>query len=294
MSAEQNMILVADIGNSEIDFGIFEKPPGKRPLPWASARRVFWGPACRVGNGARTGGLCFGSFSHFSKKTDLWETPDEIELFVDRIIQNLSIPPEKIVGTAICSVVPEVARTVDIAFRQLFHGKPFHLNHAVKLPVKIRVNNPDEIGCDRVSNAAAAFYKYRGPLIVVDCGTATTFTVVSAKGELLGGAIMPGVKLMQNSLASNTAKLPFFPLDRPKTFIGKNTRDAMKSGIIHGYVGAITNIIEGIKKEMKNPEVKIIATGGLSHIIDSINPKIATVEPFLTLEGIAISYFLNE
>jgi len=150
------------------------------------------------------------------------------------------------------------------------------------------------VGADRIINAVAALELYGGPLIIVDFGTATTFCAVSSKGEYLGGVICPGIKISAEALFQKTAKLPKIDLVKPETVIGRNTVSSMQSGIIYGYVGEVDYIVRRMKKEMKDDNIKVIATGGLARLIASESETIDEINGLLTLEGLRIIYERNK
>jgi type III pantothenate kinase len=153
----------------------------------------------------------------------------------------------------------------------------------------ILYDNPKEVGADRIVNAIAAFRLYKGAVIVVDFGTATTFDVISEKGEYLGGAIAPGIDISIEALWTKTALLPKVEIIKPKTVIGKNTIESMQAGIFYGFVGQVDEILMKIQKELKS-KPKIVATGGLAELISSESQYIQVVNPLLTLEGLKIIY----
>jgi len=154
------------------------------------------------------------------------------------------------------------------------------------------MDNPREVGADRVVNAAAAHHLYGGPVIVIDMGTATTFDVVSADGDYLGGAIAPGVGIASEALWVRTAKLPRVELVRPKQAIGRNTVTAIQSGIVFGYLGLIEGIVARMRREL-GEETKVIATGGYANVIGPETPVIQEINPDLTLIGLRLVHELN-
>ena len=151
----------------------------------------------------------------------------------------------------------------------------------------ILLDNPSEVGADRIVNAIAAYHRYQTSLIVIDFGTATTFDVISEKGEYLGGAISPGIKIAAEALYHKASKLPRVEFTPPESVIGKNTDSSMKSGIIYGYGALVDGMVHRIKAELgTNP--KVIATGGLARVIQTVSETIESIEPNLTLEGLRI------
>ena len=164
----------------------------------------------------------------------------------------------------------------------------------IKTGIPIMYDNPREVGADRIVNAVAAYEKYGGPLIIVDFGTATTFCYVSAKGEYLGGAITPGIKISTEALFQRTSKLPKVELITPQKVIGKNTVHAIQSGILYGYAGLVDGIVKKMKKETRAKNIKVVATGGIAEQIAENSETIDRIDKLLTLEGLRIIYERNK
>jgi type III pantothenate kinase len=176
--------------------------------------------------------------------------------------------------------------------RKYFQREPLNITHETKTGITLKYDNPREIGADRIVNAAAAYRLFGGPLIIVDFGTATTFCAVTKKGEYLGGAITPGVKISAEALYQRAAKLPRFELVRPTAVIGRDTVSAMQAGMIYGYAGLVDAIVERMKKEFA-PEARVIATGGLAELVAPETRTISEIRQHLTLEGLHLLYELN-
>ncbi len=176
--------------------------------------------------------------------------------------------------------------------RIYFHKKPYFVEPGIKTGINILYDNPKELGSDRIVNAVAAYVKYGGPCITVDFGTATSYGAVSAKGEFLGGAICPGVKISAEALISNTAKLPRVELTMPKNVINRNTISCMQSGLLYGYVGQVDYILRKMKAELGG-SAKVVATGGLADVIAQETKTIDVIDSLLTLEGLKIIYHKN-
>jgi type III pantothenate kinase len=160
----------------------------------------------------------------------------------------------------------------------------------IKTGMNIKLDNPKELGADRIVNAIAAYEMYGGPVIIVDFGTATTYCAVSQNGDYVGGVISPGVRISMDALFERTAKLPRVELVKPGTVICKNTINSIQSGVIYGYVGQVDYIVNRMKKELGDMDAKVIATGGLSKLIASESETIDVVNGLITLEGLRIIY----
>src|SRR5690606_21471313 len=158
--------------------------------------------------------------------------------------------------------------------------------------LKLQVDNPLEVGADRIANAVACYHRYGGPAIVVDMGTATTFDVVSADGEYLGGAIAPGVQIAAEALFERAAKLPRVELAPPPSAIGRNTIHAMQSGTVYGYAGLVRGVIERIQAELPS-RARIVATGGLAEVVARHSNVFDAVDRHLTLDGLRLLYVMN-
>ncbi len=221
---------------------------------------------------------------HTEKET----TEDEINILINNLFSRDGIRFGDIQKTIISCVFPPLVTILD-AFCRKYLGHAPHWVDAKSYPaMPVRLRNPAEVGADRIVNAVAAYEKYKTSLVVIDFGTATTFDVISEKGEYLGGAICPGIYIASDALFREASKLPrveiFTP---PETVIGKDTIGCIQSGIIYGYAGLVDGMVAKIKKEMGgNP--RVIATGGLAHLMFNVSEVIEAVEPTLTLEGLKI------
>ncbi len=205
-------------------------------------------------------------------------------------MENLNFSELK--GAIISSVVPPLTNVVKEAISKLANGIDIIVvGPGIKTGISILVDNPREVGTDRIVNACAGYHLYGGPLIIVDFGTATTFDVVSEKGEYLGGAISPGIGISMEALFRETAQLPRVDFKKPTRVIGKNTVESMHSGIFFGYVALVDGMIERMIGEIG--KAKVIATGGYANLISSSSKYIEIVEPNLTLIGLKIIYDKN-
>ena len=229
----------------------------------------------------------------FRVATEHKKTSDEYGGQLLSILGNNGIKANEITGGIISSVVPQLDYTLERMCHTYIKIKPLLLAPGLKTGLNLRVDNAKEVGADRVVNNVAAVRKYGAPLIVVDFGTATTFNVIDAKGEFIGGVIAPGIKGSLDSLVNGTAKLPRVEIERPANVIGKNTVTNMQSGIVYGFAGLVEYLVRKIKREIKCDEVKTVATGGFSEIIAREISCIDVVDKLLTLEGLKYLYDLN-
>ncbi|MBQ5587943.1 MAG: type III pantothenate kinase [Selenomonadales bacterium] len=248
------MLLVVDIGNSNIVLGTYENKELKR---------------------------------HWRISTDRQRTGDEYGMLINNLFNFHQLRLEDIEAIIISSVVPSLIVPFSKMCERYFHIKPLVVGPGTKTGICIKYENPREVGADRIVNAVAAYHKYGGPLIIIDFGTATTFCALTEKGDYLGGAIAPGIGISSEALFQRTSKLPRIELKRPKSVICRNTVTSMQSGIIYGAAGQIDEIVRRMKEELGG-EAKVIATGGLANLIAEVSSTIDAVEPFLTLEGLRL------
>ncbi len=253
------MLLVIDIGNTDITWGVFDN----------EELRATW---------------------HLS--TEIHRRADEYAGLLINLLHYQRLDTSDIKEVALCSVVPPLTPTFEELFKRYFHISPLVVGVGVKTGVRIRMDNPREVGADRIVNAAAGHHLYGGPLIITDLGTATTFDVVSVEGDYLGGAIAPGIVTAAEALFMRAAVLPRVELTRPKQVIGTNTITAMQSGIIFGYVSLIEGMVSRIQQEL-GERAKVVATGGYAEPIAKETPVIDVVNPNLTLVGLRLIYLMN-
>jgi type III pantothenate kinase len=253
------MLLAVDIGNTETVVGVFRD--GELAWRWRMA-------------------------------TEPERTADELALLFGGFLQQQGLSFDRnVTGVVLSSVVPSSTQAMREMVSRYFRFPAVVVEPGVKTGVAVATDNPKEVGADRIVNALAAFEGYGGPAIVVDFGTATTFDVVSEKGEYLGGAIAPGVQLAARALFDHTALLPLVELAAPGSVIGKNTVDSVQSGLVFGYASMIDGMVERISKELGSPTV--IATGGLAPMVIGECRTIDHHEPWLTLEGLRLVYEKN-
>jgi type III pantothenate kinase len=254
------MLLAIDVGNTGMGVGVFE----------GDKLRVTWRMA-----------------------TSISRTSDEYSALLLPLLHQEGLTTSDITDVCICSVVPPMIGTLTDLFDRYFQVKPLVVGAGTKTGVKIRMDNPREVGPDRIVHSAAAHHLYGGPLIIVDMGTATTFDTISKNGEYTGGAIAPGFQTAAEALFARTAMLPRVNLTRPAKAIGTNTISAMQSGIVFGYIGLVQGMINRIQKELPE-KAKVIVTGGFLDIIDRETTEIDVLNPNLIFIGLRLIYDLNK
>lgn len=254
------MLFVMDIGNTNIVMGVYGKDE-----------------------------LLF----HWRLGTDKEKSSDEYGILILELLNYEKIDVDKIKAAIVASVVPPINNTIEKAIFKYLKVKPLFVGPGIKTGLNIKLDDPRELGADRIVNAVAAYEIYGGPVIIVDFGTATTFCVVTSRGEYLGGAICPGIGISVEALFHRTSKLPKIDIVKTSGIIGKNTIAAMQSGIFYGYVGQVDYIVRRMKEEIKETGVKVVATGGLSGLIAAESAAIDKVNGLLTLEGLKIIYEKN-
>ena len=220
-------------------------------------------------------------------------TSDEYGMAMMNLLNHYGIDRSEVEGIMMSSVVPQINFTIEHMCRSYFGMEPMKIEPGVKTGINIRYENPRELGSDRIANAVAAYELYGGPCITIDFGTATSFGAISAKGEFLGGAICPGLKLAADALTERTAKLPRFELVKPENVIGRNTVTNMQAGIVYGYIGQIKYLVNRMKREMGVDGIKVIATGGLAVLVAGESSVIDVMDGLLTLKGLRIIYEKN-
>jgi type III pantothenate kinase len=253
------LLLTIDIGNTNVTLGVFDEDAIKADWRLRSSR-------------------------HASK--------DEVGMYLMGLFQHAGLQASDLDGVCIASVVPPLTGTYVSACEQYLQTVPLVVETGVKTGVKVMVAEPRSVGADRIVNACAVKEIVGGPAIVVDFGTATTFDALDLDGNYLGGAIAPGLEIAADSLSGRTAKLPRVELVVPPKVIGKTTIDAIRSGLVYGYVALVEGMIERISEELDEEPV-VVATGGLATLMSSLTDSIDRVEPNLTLDGLRIIWELN-
>ena len=230
---------------------------------------------------------------HWRISTQPDRTPDELAVVLAGLLESADLSfSTKITGVVISSVVPSATTALREMVTTYFNFPPVVVEPGVRTGVPILTDNPREVGSDRIVNALAAYERYGGPCVVVDFGTATTFDVVSAKGEFLGGVIAPGVQTSNAALARSTARLPQVELAAPPAALGKNTVEAIQSALVFGTAAQVDGIVGRLRAELGVPATTV-ATGGLAELIAPHATSIDRVDPGLTLEGLRLVFERN-
>ncbi|MBQ7165019.1 MAG: type III pantothenate kinase [Clostridia bacterium] len=254
------MLLVIDVGNTNIKYGVFD------------------------GNDLRA------SFRVTSAKG---KTADEYGAILMNLLSSCGLSAADIDGAILSSVIPALNYTVCHMCEYFLGMKPLVVGPGIKTGLDLRVSNSREVGADRIVNSVAAYRKYGGPCVVIDFGTATTFNVITADGKLIGGVISPGIKGSLDSLVHGTAQLPDIELEFPGKVVCTDTVTNMQAGLLYGFTGLVEYIVKKIKAEINRPDAKVIATGGLGQFISKETECIDVVDRRLTLEGLKMLYDLN-
>ncbi len=262
------MLLALDVGNTNTTLGLY-RIDGERPELAA----------------------------HWRVTTHRAQTVDEYGVFFVNLFEMNGMAPSQVTHIIIASVVPPVESTLRQMCENYFHVQPMFVEPGIKTGIKVLVDNPTELGADRLADAVAAYDRYGGPCIVVDFGTATKFEVISARGEYLGGAIAPGLGLSADALFARAARLTRVDIKRPAKVIGTSTVTHLQSGLYFGYIGLVDGILERILAEMNQAEPgqepRIVATGGLARMVAGDSRYIKEIDDLLTLDGLRILFERN-
>ncbi|HOB64858.1 MAG: type III pantothenate kinase [Clostridiales bacterium] len=227
--------------------------------------------------------------------TDHNKTADEYGMIFLELLSSIGYNFDQVEGIIISSVAPAINYTIEHMCSYYTKRKPIMVGSGIKMNIKIDYTVPEELGADRIVNAAAAYSIYGGPCITVDFGSATTFGIIDENGHFMGGAIAPGIKSSAEALTNTAAKLPRIELIRPKSIIGKTTVENMQAGVIYGFSGLVEGIIRDMIDESGFKDVKVIATGGMSQLLTSGGEKYFNViDRALSLKGLKILYDMNK
>jgi type III pantothenate kinase len=253
------MLLTIDVGNTHTVLGLFEGETIAHRLRLSSRRDA---------------------------------TADEVDALIAGMLLQRGIGFEAIDDAILASVVPPLTEVFEKLCADRLGRPPMVVGPGIKTGMQILYDNPREVGADRIVNAVAAYERHRCPLVVVDFGTATTFDAVTGKGEYLGGAIAPGLDVAMDGLFSRTAKLPRIELKPPTRVVGKNTIQALQSGLYFGYAGLVDELASRMRAEL-GEGTKVVATGGLAKLFAEVSTTLDEVDDFLTLEGLHLLYQRN-
>jgi len=254
------MILTIDIGNTQIEIGVFKSDELIRSWRISSV---------------------------------IDRTEDEYFVFIEKFLNQIQTGITDVKGVGLASVVPNKTFIYEKMCKKYLNIQPLIVDHSINLGIEVKYADPASVGADRLCNSVAAFHKYKQAVVVVDLGTATTFDVVNSKGHYLGGIISPGIETTAWALYQRAAKLPKISLEFPDHFIGTTTEKSMQSGILYGTVKIVDGLLEEIITELGETP-KIIATGGLGKLIQPRTHRIEEYLPHLVLEGLYLIYLMNQ
>ncbi len=251
------MILVIDVGNTNMTLGVYEKD---------------------------------ALHATFRLMTKTPRTSDEYGVMIVELLKNRGIAPEAIEGSIVASVVPDVMHSLTGALARYFGTRPVIVGPGVKTGLRIVTEDPRAIGADRIVDAVAAYEKYGGPVLVLDFGTATTYDLITAAGEFAAGITAPGIRISSEALWTQAAKLPNIEIKKPKSILAQETITSMQAGLVYGQIGQTEYIIKKVKEESGLEDLKVVATGGLGRLIADETDAIDIYDPSLTLDGLRIIY----
>lgn len=254
------MILVIDVGNTNITFGVFA---GKRLV------------------------------TTFRLMTQTVRTSDEYGLTILELLQENKVQPQAVEGAIIASVVPNLMHSLTGGVTRYLGTRPVIVGVGIRTGIRIVTEAPKEIGADRIVDAVGAYEKYGGPVLVLDFGTATTYDLVTEGGCFAAGITAPGIRICAKALWEDTARLPEVEIRKPASILAQETISSMQAGLVYGQIGQTEYIVKQVKKESGLPDLKVVATGGLGRIIADETDAIDIYDSSLTLDGLRILYEKN-
>ncbi|OUQ59131.1 pantothenate kinase [Tyzzerella sp. An114] len=254
------MILVIDIGNTNSVLGVYE---GEKLI------------------------------ARWRMTTTNTRTADETGQFIHSLFDYSDVSADSIDNIIISSVVPDIMYSITQGIRRYFNIEPMIVNPSMETGIKLNMDNPREMGADRIVNLVAANEIYKGPVLVIDYSTATTFDVIDEEGNFITGITAPGIQVCADALYERAAQLPKIAIEKPKSVITKNTVGCIQAGLVFGHIGETVYIVNKIKEELNMPNLKVVATGGLARVIDPDGSIFDVLDPYLTLKGLRILYEKN-
>ncbi|MBO4846712.1 MAG: type III pantothenate kinase [Lachnospiraceae bacterium] len=255
------MLFVVDVGNTNITYGVYD------------------------------GEELITTFRMMSK---VQHTSDEYGIQIIELLKANDISPDNIDGCIVASVVPNIMHSLVGGLVRYLNVEPIIVGAGIKTGIKIITENPKEIGPDRIVDAVGAYEKYGGPILVLDFGTATTYDLITEKGEFAAGITAPGLRISAKALWEDTAKLPEVEIKKPASILAQETISSMQAGLVYGQIGQTEYIINQVKKESGYKDLKVVATGGLGRIISEETSLIQVYDSSLTLEGLRLIYNKNK
>jgi type III pantothenate kinase len=258
-----SLLLAVDVGNTNLVLGVFDLARGSEAPAMYSWRLA----------------------------TTRERTADEYGLASMELLRHVNLDPARVKDVVISSVVPPLHPVLDAWAHRYFATDPLWIAPGIKTGLKVLIDNPNELGADRIVNVVAGMERYGTPLIAIDFGTGTTFDIVNERKEYLGGLILPGIKIAAEALFQRASRLPRVEIAKPERIIGRNTVQAMQSGLYYGYIGQVNGILERLVKEQPNSQ--IVATGGLARALAAECPLIKHLDLELTLDGLRLLWLKN-
>lgn len=251
------MLITIDVGNTNITVGVFNEDELK---------------------------------ATFRMTTKMPRTSDEYGMLLLNLLEQNDIEPKDIDDAIIASVVPNVMHALENAVVKYLHITPIFIEPGIKTGIRIAIDNPKQVGADRIVDAAAAYGLYGGPVLVLDFGTATTYDLIDENGTFITGITAPGIQTAAKALWEDAAKLPEIEIKKPDSIMAKDTITSMQAGLVYGQIGQTEYIIKEVKKASSLKDIKVVATGGLGRIIASETSEIDIFDPTLTLKGMLLIY----